>query len=115
MHDSYLITEISQYRHIDAKKSLRPIVAGRWRRAGGGTLFMEAAGRYRDDAAAAAEEEEEEGWGGEEERRGEEGEQREGGVQTVSPRQLVHDERRRRCLSFPAERQETCTGDLRFA
>lgn len=40
MHDSYLITEISQYQHINAVNCSRPIVAGEvpWR----GDLFMDA-------------------------------------------------------------------------
>lgn len=64
---------------------------------------MEAAGRHRDDDddddAAAAEEEEE-------------GAQGEGGVRMASGKQLLPDERQHRCLSFPAEPQETCAGDL---
>lgn len=58
-HDSYLITEISHYQHINAENILRPIVAWRWCRAGG-AFFMDPGGT--GDAAAVAVDGEEEGW-----------------------------------------------------
>lgn len=57
MHDSYLITEISQYQHINAVNSLRPIVTGKepCRR----VFFMDIR-RHRVAAAAVAAEDKEE-------------------------------------------------------
>lgn len=67
-HDSYLISEISRYQHINAENSLRPILAWRWCRCRGG--FLHETRRHRDAAAAVAVEKEEEVEGEEEGRGG---------------------------------------------
>lgn len=67
-HDSYLISEISRYQHINAENSLRPILAWRWCRCRGG--FLHGSRRHRDAAAAVAVEKEEEVEGEEEGRGG---------------------------------------------
>lgn len=109
MHDSYLITEISQYQHINAVNSLRPIVAWRWCRARGG--FLHGSRRHRAAAAVAVVEEEEREEEGDEE-------EEEGGMsrkKAVARQRLEDSSSMRTNMSFlhhPGS-QEACAGDLK--
>lgn len=112
-HDSYLISEISRYQHINAENSLRPILAWRWCRCRGG--FLHGSRRLRDAAAAVAVDKEEEVEGEEEGRGG--GEQKEGGGLAATGSQPADSSSMSTTniiVSFlPPGPQEACAGDLK--